>query len=458
MQKHFHIIIAVTAAIAGILFGFDTGVISGAIVFINKQFHLTPQMNGFFVGSVLLGATIGAIISGRAADKFGRKIMLIVDAIIFIIGTIITISSLNIFILILGRLIVGIGIGIASYTAPLYIAETAPAKSRGALVSINQIFIGTGIFISYLVDYYFSKNGNWRMMFASGIVPAAGLLFGMILLPYSPRWKISKGQDREGLAILKRLRQSQDIAQAEFSQIKQMVSNKRSRWRDLFSKHIRKTVTIGVGLSIVQQVIGINTIVYYAPTILKMSSLMNTSNAIFSSIGIGVLFIISTLVTMFIVDKVGRKPIMYYSLVVMAITLVIMSMGLAPHTQVSKIERYSVLFSMFAYIAAFGVSAGPIVWLIISEIFPLSVRGLGTSVATAANWLSNWAITVSFLSLVEYYGIRNTFLGYALMCIVSLVFIYFVVPETSGCTLETLEANLMAGKKSRDLGSVVDLN
>jgi len=452
MKNKLHIIIAIIAAFAGILFGFDTGVISGAILYISGEFHLSAGVNGFVVGSVLIGAIIGALLSGRAADYFGRKKMLIFDALLFIVGSLITALTPNLIILVMGRILVGVAIGIASYTAPVYIAEVVPARQRGALVSLNQLCVAIGILLSYCVDYYFSAEGQWRYMFAAGIVPALVLLTGMLFLPSSPRWKIARGHFEHAKAILLRLRGEVFEAEKEFDFIKASIQHEQhGTWRELFSRKVRPALLIAIGLAVVQQVTGINTILYYAPTVLKLSGLMLARHAILSSIGIGFIFVIGTVLAILVIDRIGRKPLLYLGLVAMFVGFIAMIVAFA-QAHIPQALGVVALVGMYIYIFGFSISLGPIVWLLISEIFPLKVRGLGSSLATASNWGSNALVTVTFLPMVTWLGISGTFCLYATLCLLSIVFVYCIVPETKNVALEQVEANLYAGKKARDLG------
>ncbi len=452
MFKNYYVLcVALIAALSGLLFGYDTGVISGAILFLTEQFHLSSAMNGFVVSSVLLGACMGALFSGRLTDYFGRKRMLIVDAVLFIAGTLLTTTAHTISALIIGRVGVGIAIGIASFTAPLYISEIAPKKWRGALVSLNQLFIAMGIFISYLVDYHFSRSAEWRWMFGVGIVPAVFLMIGLFFLPYSPRWIAKKGYHQKALLILNQLRSNTFDAQMELIEIAESLDHKKNSWRALFNTTTRKTLVIGIGLAVIQQITGINTILYYAPTIFQKSGFHAASSAIFTSIGIGAVFFIFTVVGLFFIDKIGRKPLLYAGIILMAIALLMMA--IAFHLKAALFTTKILLVSgALLYVMAFAFSLGPISWLMIAEIFPTHVRGWGASIATFFNWASNGVVAFSFLSCVDALGKSNTFLLYVISCVLSLVFIYYCVPETKHCSLEQLERNLMIGKSMRELG------
>lgn len=450
-KNRFYITIAAIAGLAGILFGFDTGVISGAILFISKEFHLSPALNGVVVSSVLFGALVGAILSGRFNDIFGRKRLLITDGIIFIIGTVISAVSMSVGILIMGRIIVGIAIGIASYTAPLYISEISPKKYRGALVSLNQLAITVGILLSYIVDYYFAIAEAWRWMFMMGVIPALGLVIGMTFLPYSPRWIIFKGEPSRALKILKRIRNPDDDIEAEYKEIKESLKTKKKNWRVLFSKRVRGALIIGGGLAFLQQVVGVNTILYYAPTIFSFSGFPEAQTSILATMGIGVVFVIFTIVSLPFIDRLGRRPLLFIGMIGMIISLGALSWAFTRDLHSPEL-RWISFGSMILFIASFAISLGPIMWLMIVEVFPLEARGVGSSLATCINWASNMFVALTFLTLVKSIGASGTFFIYFLLGILGLLFIYFFIPETKGCSLERIEKNLYAGKRLRDLG------
>jgi sugar porter (SP) family MFS transporter len=448
----FFIFIAVIAAIAGILFGYDTGVVSGAILFINDEFNLSPQINGLVVSAVLFGALMGALLSGRLADQIGRKRLLLLDAIIFILGTLATAVGNTITLIIIGRIIVGVGIGIASYAAPLYISEISPAKYRGALVSLNQLAVTLGILLSYIVDYIFAPYSAWRWMFLAGIFPAALFFLGLLKLPDSPRFLAVKGQTQEALYILMRIHGNKKSAVKELSQIRKSANQQSNHWRILFSPFIRSTLVIGVGLAILQQVTGINTIIYYAPTIFKMAGFETASAAIFATMGIGIVFVLFTILALPLIDTLGRRPLLLIGLAGMGLSLFLLSFAFR-YPAHSALLKWTAMSSMLLYIACFAFSLGPIMWLMIAEIYPLKVRGLGSSLATAANWGSNMFVALTFLTLIQLLGASATFFIYFLISIAGMLFIYYLVPETKHVSLERIEANLQAGMSFRKIGS-----
>ncbi len=452
-NSHFYIVVAFIAALSGVLFGYDTGVISGAILFIKEEFHLTPELNGLVVSAVLMGALIGAIASGRLADRFGRKRLLIVDALIFIIGTLGSSLASDIIFLVLSRIVVGVAIGIASYIAPLYISEIAPAKYRGALVSLNQLAITIGILLSYIVDAYFASEQSWRMMLGLGIAPALLLFIGMLFLPFSPRWLMAQGREKEALAALKQIHGDNIDTQAQLNLIRASLQHQKGDLKTLFSSLIRPTLLIAGGLALLQQVTGINTIIYYAPTIFQMAGFNSASSAISVTTIVGVAFVLFTIVAIPLVDSLGRRFLLFTGLVAMSASLGILSWTFHLQSQLSLIKWFT-LGGMLMFIAGFAISLGPIMWLMIAEIFPLRVRGLGASLATCINWGSNWLVAITFLTLISTLGASGTFFIYFLISLFSIFFVYRFVPETKGCTLENIEANLYAGKSARDLGEI----
>lgn len=452
-MKYYYVLMAFVAALSGILFGYDTGVMSGAILFIAEDYPLTPGMNGIVVGAVLLGALIGAIFSGRITDYFGRRKLLLIVAVIFMFGALGTALTPDIPILILGRIVVGIAIGIASYVGPLYISEISPVKHRGALVALNQLAISIGILLSYIVDYFFSFTGSWRWMLGLGVVPGFFLFLGMLYLPDSPRWLVSKGMEEKARAILRKIRVGEREVEYELAQIKVTLKKEAANWKIVFSKLVRPVLWIGFALAFIQQITGINTILYYAPTILKMAGFGSDTVSILATMGIGVIFVLFTILSLPFIDRLGRRPLLLAGLVGMTIGLGALAWLFQTPTTIEPSLQWLGLASIFLYIACFAFSLGPIMWLMIAEIYPLQVRGVGASLATCVNWASNLLVTATFLELVHFFGARGTFSIYMICSIFSILFVYFLVPETKGISLEEIEENLFAGKPWRKLGS-----
>lgn len=441
--------ISAFAALAGLLFGYDTGIISGAILFIKKDFYLSNFQVEMVVSAVLLGALIGSGLSGRLTDRFGRRKVLVFTALTFILGSLSTALAPNVNDLIVGRIVLGVAIGIGSFTAPLYLAEIAPQHIRGMLVSLNQLAITIGIVFSYLINYYFSSQGGWPWMLGLGIVPAAVLLIGTLFLPESPRWMILKGQEHKARTILQYIRSGEDINK-EFVEIQQTVHMERGTHRLLFAKWVRPILFISLGLSFFQQVTGINTIIYYAPTIFQMAGFKQAGGAILATLGIGIVNVVSTIIALPLIDRWGRRPLLLLGLSGMFLSLA--ALGFAFYHPEFAILRWIAVVSMILYIASFAISLGPIMWLIISEIFPLNIRGVGSSLAISASWAFNMLVALTFLTCVQLVGASHTFWLYAVLCILGWFFVYFIVPETKDCSLEQIEHNLRLGRPSRELG------
>ena len=311
--KRFVYLATAISALGGLLFGYDVGVISGAILFIKQEFSLSPTMEEIVVSSVLLGSLAGAAIGGILADRLGRRKLLIVTAIVFGCGAIGAALAPGTITLVTARLVAGMAIGIASFVAPLYISEIAPVAIRGKLVSINQVALTSGIVISYLIDYAFAGSQAWRWMFALAVVPAAAFGIGLLFIPNSPRWLVARGHADQAKAVLKRIR-SRDQVEDELSQIGQSVAQQKGTWAELLSPLLRSAMIVGVGLAIAQQVTGINTVIYYAPTILKFAGMSSAPAAILASVGVGIVNVVLTLVAMQLIDRVGRRPLLLVSL------------------------------------------------------------------------------------------------------------------------------------------------
>ena len=445
--------VAIIAAIGGLLFGFDTGVISGALLLIKSDWNLTASSQGIITSAVLVGAIIGALSSGRIADKYGRKKVVIGTSLVFAFGSVATALSPTPEILIVGRVILGIAIGVASYTVPLYISEVSPSSIRGSLVSLNQLMIVTGIVMSYLVDYALANvEEGWRYMFAFGLVPSLILFFGMFLLPRSPRWLVSIGRDGEALASLS-LIYTEDAAKRELEEIKGAHDNiEKVSYMELLAPRVKPLLIIGAGIMFFQQVTGINTVIYYSPTILQMAGFENANDAILAALPIGIVNVLATLVSIYLVDKIGRKPLLYIGVSGMVISLIALGVIFNMDTASSgDFLKYAAVGSLMTYIASFAIGLGPIAWLLIAEIFPTRVRNIGMSIATLSNWVFNFIVAFTFLSIVDALGASGAFWLYAVFGVITLFFIWRYVPETKGKELEEIEEHFAAGKSAREL-------
>ena len=436
-ESHFLWVVASIAALGGFLFGYDTGVISGAIIFIQQTFFLGTVYSEWVVSSVVLGALLGALCSGVLADRFGRRLMLLLAALFFIIGTLLTMMAWQVWILISGRLIIGLAIGISSYTTPLFISEMAPANRRGALVLLSVVMITSGEAISFLVDYSLASTQSWRLMLGSGLIPAILLLLGLLLLPTSPRWLVLKGQVQKAKKTLSRLRGSANI-EGEFEEIADTLNAPAFRWRDLLSKPWRKVLVIGVVLGVLQQFVGINTVMYYGPILFNQLGFANTTTSIFATFIMGLVNTLMSIVALLCVDKLGRRRLLLYGFAIAGISLLLLSYGL-PDVAHRSSEKIELLALMITYIAGYSLGIGGLFWVIIAEIYPLQCRGFAMSIVTAVQWAANFIVAASFLSILSYLGIAWTFLLYASVCAVGFVFCYFFLPETKQRSLEWIQ-------------------
>ena len=449
--RFFIYLTASVAALAGLLFGYDTGVISGAILYIKDQFHLSSMLEEGVVSAVLLGAVIGAAVSGALADRFGRRRTIIVTALLFAIGATGAALAQSVRVLIIFRLLIGIAIGVASYTAPLYISEISPPKIRGALVSLNQLMITCGIVVSYLIDYVLAGSQGWRWMFAFGTIPAVILLIGMLGLIESPKWLVSQNRIKEARSVLKRIRKKEDV-DAEIEKTLKALTVKKSSWKELLEPWVRPALLVGIGLAFFQQVTGINTIIYYAPTIFEFAGFESHRVSILATLGVGLVNVFMTVVAMWFIDKIGRKPLLFIGLTGMTISLGALGLAFNLPELTTALKMIAVL-SVMSYIGFFAVSLGPIFWLIIAEIYPLKIRGRAMSLATVGNWTFNLLVASTFLTLTDKLGKGGTFWLFAVISLVGILFCYLFVPETKGHTLEEIEQHLRSNRSLKSLGT-----
>jgi sugar porter (SP) family MFS transporter len=424
--------ITLVAALGGFLFGYDTGVISGALLFIEDDFELTSFTEGCVVSGLLIGAAIGALLAGQAADRFGRRPTLIATAAVFAVGIAIAALSPSLPLLIAGRFVIGLGVGMGSMVVPVYLGEVAPPDLRGRVVSANQLMITSGIVVAYLVDYALADAEAWRIMLAVALVPSVLLGVGMLRMPESPRWLLAQDRDEEARAVLRSTLSSQETEETLRGLADAPPAAARD-FRRLLEPRLRPALTIGIGLAVLQQLVGINTVIYYAPTILEDTG-VGSSNAILNAVVIGVVNVVMTVISLRLVDRAGRRPLLVVSVVGMLIALVVAGLGTGSSTVL--------LLALVAYVAAFAVGMGPIFWLMLAEVFPQDVRAEGAAVATAANWLANFTVALTFPVVVDAIGQGETFLVYAAICVLTLWFVLRKVPETKDRTLEEIQDDL----------------
>ncbi|QIN82198.1 sugar porter family MFS transporter [Rubrobacter tropicus] len=446
-RRRFVNLAAAITATGGLLFGYDTGVISGALLFIRQDFELTSFLEGIIVSFLLVGAMVGALSGGPLSDRIGRRPTTLIAAIIFGVGAMAVAFAPSVAFIVLGRFLLGLGVGLASMIVPLYIAEIAPADRRGALVSLNQLMITIGILLSYIVGVLFTPIEGWRWMFGVALIPALILGIGMFSLPESPRWLFEHGRMDKARQVLGRSRSPEEVDQElqEMQDIKNQEGNQeRVSYAELLAPFVRPALIIGIGLAIFQQITGINTVIYYAPTILQGVGFSEGGAIAATALGVGVVNVGFTILAVRIIDRAGRRPLLLIGLVGMTISLALLGTVFASG---ATGDNSTVLSGVLAtvclavYIASFAISLGPVFWLMISEIYPLRIRGTAMSVASIANWGSNFLVALTFPVLLAALGGATLFWIFAFLGIVAWVFIYFRVPETKNRSLEEIEAS-----------------
>jgi sugar porter (SP) family MFS transporter len=436
INKKFIVLVSFVAALGGLLFGFDTAIISGAIPYISSYFSLNEYWLGWAVGSILIGCAVGAMLAGGLADRYGRRFMLVVCAVLFAVSGIGAGLSENLTLFIGFRLMGGLGVGAAAMVSPMYIAEMAPAKWRGRLVACYQLAIVFGILVAYFSNYLFDGLGasNWRWMFASQAVPSLFFFLLLLLVPETPRWLIMKGRLQQAKTILGKTTDDLSV-ESEVARIQgSFHSEKGVSLKQLFSKTCRPVLFIGIIVAVFQQVTGVNSIIYYAPVIFKETGI-DSASSLMQTIGIGVVNILSTCVAIGLVDKIGRKKLLLTGCLLMGISLV--AVGLCFHY--SYFDHYLVLIFMLLYVASFGATLGAVVWVYLAEIFPNLVRSLALSVATLALWLADFLVTLTFPVMTKHLGTSYTMFCYAMLCAAAFVYMLFKVKETKGRSLEEME-------------------
>ena len=443
-------VIATIAAIAGFLFGFDEGVIAGALHLLRAELKISPTAEGLMTAAVPLGAMAGALITGPLANPLGRRVLLLIAAALFVLGAVIASVAEAIWMLTVGRLVLGLAIGIAGMMAPLYISESAPVDRRGMLVSLYQLAITLGILGAYLVDYAFE---SWRMMFLTGVLPGIALGVGIYLLSDTPRWLVSRGRSEEARTVIARIRdlRPDDAAvKREIAEISSAVEAdaQRGGWSDLMSSVVRPALIVAMGLFFLQQLSGINAVIYYAPTVFELAGFGSTATQVLATVGIGVVNVLATIVGMMLIDRIGRRALLVLGFAGTAMSLGMIAIGAA--TEAAWLDVLA-MAGLVLYIASFAVSLGPLPWVMMSELFPLNVRGLGMSLASITNWGFNFIVVFSFPILVKMIGLGGIFTLYAIVCALGILFTVRLVPETSGVSLEEIEEHLHSGRPLKDL-------
>jgi sugar porter (SP) family MFS transporter len=439
INQSYIITISFVSALGGYLFGFDFAVIAGALPFLKEQFLFDEYWEGFATASLALGCVLGCLVAGSISDKYGRKPALMVAAFLFLISSLAMAFSTTRDLFIFARFVAGIGVGMASMLSPLYIAEVAPASTRGRMVAINQLTIVIGILATNLVNFYLRNSGPdaWRWMVGLGAVPSGIFLLGVAWLPESPRWLLKSGQDQKAISILNKIGGTVYVEET-LSKIKTSlnVSQAKVGYRDVFSKAFLPAVTVGIGLALFQQFCGINVVFNFTTTIFESVG-FTKEDQLKQTVFIGVVNLLFTLLAMWQVDKLGRKPLMIFGALALSVLYVIS--GILLQNQ----SAYAAL-PLLASIGVYAMTLGPVTWVLISEIFPNQIRGLATSVAVISLWLSYALLVFTFPILASKLGAYTPFYIYAVVCLLGFFFVRTRVKETKGKTLEDLE-NVFSG-------------
>lgn len=454
-------IVAAVAAIAGFLFGFDEGVIAGALAPLKQDFTISATAEGVMTAAVPLGALVGALAAGWLASPMGRRGLLLAAAVLFVLGALWAALAGDVFALTMARLVLGLAIGSAAMTAPLYIAECAPAEKRGTLVAAYQLAITLGILGAYFIDDVVimltpdDPSDSWRWMFAAGVVPAVALGVGMAMLTDTPRWLMQKGRREQARRVAARLAEvppNHPGIEAELVDIEaRLAEERRGEGASLMSPTVRPALIVAMGLFLLQQLSGINAVIYFAPTVFGLTGFDTHAGAMLATVGIGVVNVAMTVVGMIIIDRIGRRSLLVIGFIGTAVSLAAIAVSASSG---SGDLGWVALIGLVVYISAFAISIGPLPWIMMAEVFPLAVRGPGMGLASVANWGFNALVVFSFPVLLQAVGLSVVFGLFAIVCALGVFFTLRYVPETRGASLEDIEAHLTAGRPFAAFGRV----
>jgi sugar porter (SP) family MFS transporter len=442
-------------ALGGLLFGYDTGVISGALLFIPNDFKLSPFLQGAIVGALLLGAALGSAVAGRISDAVGRKRLIIGAGVIFTGGALLAALAPTVGVLVAARFILGLAVGSAALAVPIYLSEIAPTEIRGAIASLNQLMIVTGILAAFVVNAILASSENWRLMLGLAAVPSIILLIGMVFMPETPRYLVHSGEEEEARDVLEEL-PGDERPQERIEEIREVDQEESdSGIRALFrEKWVRPALIVAIGLAVFQQLVGINTIIYYAPTTLTDVG-FGKSSAIYANLIIGVINVGMTFVAIRIIDRVGRKPMLIAGVCGMVASLLVLGIANAvlakPHHPGDPAAIIT-LITLATFIASFAATWGPVVWVMLPEVLPLNVRGTAMGVAVCLQWLANFAVAQTFPLFLSSFGTAASFLIYAGLGVLAGLFVLRFVTETKGRSLEEIETDLQqrtGGRRQR---------
>lgn len=441
-QQWWVLAVAVLVGIGGVLYGYDIGVISGALLFMHQAIPMTDAQTSVIVGAVLGGGLLGTLLAGPLADHYGRRAMIAMSSLVFIVGVFCILSADTFATLLLARVLLGIGIGIVAVAVPLYVAELVPKKHRGKYVTFFQLFLTFGIVLAYCIDLVFTPTGNWHAMFAVVLVPAVILLIGVLFLPETPRWLLAKGYVMRARRVLALIYAPKKV-DAELSSIQASLQRSAGRWSDLLSAKLYWPLCIAVGVAILNQGTGINAFLQYAPHLLKQAGLGSNVTVMLGSAGIGVMNFVCTIISIFLVDRIGRKPLL--SIGVSGVLLSEIFLGgihywhLAPH-----MLGILSLVGLLGFIVFYAIGPGVVVWLVISELFPTRLRGKGIAICLFCNSLAGTVLASTFLDLINMIGIAGTYWLCAGFSLLYWFLAVYALPETKARSLEDIQAHFEA--------------
>ena len=434
----FAVVVAASAASAGLLFGYDVAVFNGALVFLRAEFHLGPVPTEILTTLLFVGCAAGAVTGGWASDRYGRRVVLFTAGVLFCAAALSATFSLHLWQLMAARLLAGMAVGAAVLIAPMYIAEIAPAHKRGMLVTLNQLAIVSGILVGFVVNYELAVlvHGNWRLMFFLGALPAVVLCVTMLRIPESPRWLLQQGQRERACAVLKRISPGTDV-EATLDEIGKAIREESGTYRELFGAALRRPLALAVMLAIIQQVTGVNTVMYYGAIIFAEHAGASATQAIGMNVMVGLVNMAATILGLLLIDKLGRRPLLLTATGGMALSLVAFA------AMLTYMPSHAVLLlaAVLGYVAFFAFGLGTGVWVCLSELFPNRIRGRAMSIANMVLWFTLSCVTATFLTLVKMFNASGVFLGYAVLCTASFVYIFARLPETKNRTLEEIESS-----------------
>ncbi|MEB7657688.1 sugar porter family MFS transporter [Mammaliicoccus vitulinus] len=427
-------------ALGGLLYGYDTGVISGALLFIKNDIPLTHITEGLVVSSMLVGAIFGSGASGPLSDKLGRRKLVFIISIVFIIGALILSFAQSMIVLVIGRFIIGLAVGGSTAIVPVYLSEMAPTDTRGSLSSLNQLMITIGILASYLVNYAFADMEAWRWMVGLAVVPSVILMIGVYFMPESPRWLLEHKSEKAARKVMAITRKQGEIDK-EIDEMKEIIHISESTWTVLKSIWLRPVLVIGCIFALLQQIIGINAIIYYAPTIFSQAGL-GDATAILGTVGIGSVNVIVTIFAIMIMDKIDRKKLLITGNIGMVSSLLIMATLVWTIGLDSTVSAWIIVACLTMFIVFFAFTWGPILWIVLPELFPMRARGAATGIATLSLSIGSLLVAQFFPMLTSVMGIEQVFLIFAVIGIFAMIFVIKYLPETRGRSLEEIEVDL----------------